>query len=440
VLVTDDQRADALGCAGNPLIHTPHMDRLAAGGVRFERAFATTPICAASRASIFTGLYERAHGYTFTRPPLARTIMDISYPVLLKKDGYRTGFIGKFGIQVEDGIEAEMFDSIRKTGYPYFKETEHGRRHLTEIHGDMAVEFLRGCRPGQPFCLSLSFWAPHADDGAPEQYFWPPSCDGLYEDAVIPAPETADPAFFAALPGFLKESMNRIRWHWRFDTPDKFQRMVKGYYRMITGVDAALGRLVRELQDLDLVDNTVIILIGDNGYFLGERGFAGKWLMHDLSTRVPLIVCDPRGDRSWKGRVSQEMVLNLDLAPTLIDLAGLPVPQAMQGRSLRPLLEDHRPEWRGDVFTEHLWDHPEIPQTEGLRTHRWKYIRYFRHPEFEELYDIESDPGEARNLAASPSHLSILEDMRDRCRRYAAAAGEFSMDRRMDTAGTRRME
>jgi arylsulfatase A-like enzyme len=426
VLVTDDQRADALGCAGNPFIHTPHMDCLASGGVLFERAFVTTPICAASRASIFTGLYERSHGYTFTKPPLSRALTDLSYPVLLRQNGYRTGFIGKFGVKVEDGVEEEMFHSVRKTGFPYFKETEHGRRHLTEIHGDLAVEFLRGCSQVQPFCLSLSFWAPHADDGAPEQYFWPPACDGLYEDIVFPTPETADPVFFEALPDFLKKTMNRIRWHWRFDTPEKFQSMVKGYYRMITGVDKVIGKLVRELRDLDLFENTVIVLIGDNGYFLGERGFAGKWLMHDLSTRVPFIICDPRGDQNRTGRIRRDMVLNIDLAPTLLDLAGLPVPETMQGSSLRPILSGLQPEWRDQVFTEHLWDHPEIPRTEGLRTDRWKYIRYFDFPEFEELYDLDTDPGEAENLAGNPAHKTILQEMRERCRRQASSAGMLS--------------
>jgi len=344
--------ADALGCAGNPIIQTPNMDSLASRGLRFQRAFVTTPICAASRASLFTGLYERSHGYTFTKPPLNRGFTDMSYPVLLRRSGYRSGFIGKFGIQVEEGVEGEMFDSIQTTSHPYFQETGQGKRHLTEIHADLAVEFLRGCRPGSPFCLSLSFWAPHADDGAPEQYFWPPACDELYEDVVFPTPATADPDFFESHPDFLKKSMNRIRWHWRFDTPEKFQRMVRGYYRMITGVDIVIGRLVRELRKLDLFDNTVIFLIGDNGYFLGERGFAGKWLMHDVSTRVPFLIFDPRSDLG--GRTRQDMVLNLDLAPTLLDLAGLTVPEAMQGRSLRPLLAGFNKEWRDQVFTEQL--------------------------------------------------------------------------------------
>jgi arylsulfatase A-like enzyme len=137
-LLTDDQRWDALRCAGNSIIQTPNMDWLAENGVRFGQAFVTTPICAASRASIFCGLYEHTHDYTFTKPPLARMYTDICYPRLLRLAGYRTGFIGKFGIQVEEGVTEEMFDSFLPANYPYFKEVDGKKRHLTDIHGDLA--------------------------------------------------------------------------------------------------------------------------------------------------------------------------------------------------------------------------------------------------------------------------------------------------------------
>ena len=224
-LLTDDQRWDALGCAGNSIIQTPNMDKLAEKGVRFENAFVTSPICAASRASIFTGLYERTHKYTFTKPPIKQIFTDISYPVQLKRAGYRTGFIGKFGIKVEEGVIDSMFDRRKLTYFPYFKEIDGEERHLTEINGDHAIEFLCDCKPGQPFCLSLSFWAPHAEDDKKEQYFWPPACNTMYENDKIPIPETADPAFFETHPEFLKKSMNRIRWYWRYDTPKKYQKM-----------------------------------------------------------------------------------------------------------------------------------------------------------------------------------------------------------------------
>jgi arylsulfatase A-like enzyme len=420
--VTDDQRHDAMGCAGNPIIHTPAMDELASSGVRFEQAFATTPICAASRASIFTSLYERAHGYTFTKPPLSSICMESSYPALLRQSGYHTGFVGKFGIKVEDGVTDSMFDRFQSTAYPYFKEVDGKKRHLTDIHGDMAIAFLRERPSKQPFCLSLSFWAPHADDGSTQQYFWPDACGELYRDVNIPSPPTSEPEFFEALPDFFKNSFNRVRWFWRFDTPEKHQEMVKGYYRMISGIDRVIGRLREELVRQGIEQNTIIMLTSDNGYFLGERGFAGKWLMHEPSIRVPLIIYDPRIPQKLAGRVITEPALNLDLAPTLLDQAEQPIPEKMQGRSLMPLIKGQNQPFRTEVFCEHLWDHPQIPQTEGFRTKGWKYIRYMKHPEYEELYNLTEDPYESQNLAFDPGQSSLLRNLRRRCAELAESA------------------
>lgn len=414
-LLTDDQRHDAMGCAGNPIIRTPNMDWLARNGIRFENAFVTTPICAASRASIFTGLYERRHGYTFTKAPINKEYCDNSYPVLLRKAGYRTGFVGKFGIRVPEGVEEEWFDYFQPTAYPYFKDIDGEETHLTDINMDRAIDFIRKTDPEQPFCLSLSTWAPHADDGEKQQYFWPAACDDLYRDVEIPPPTLGEPSFFDSLPEFVKKSMNRERWFWRFDTPEKYQEMVKGYYRMISGVDMALGRLLEELKLLDRHEDTIIILMSDNGYFLGERGFAGKWTMHDLSIRVPLIIYDAGLPRARRGMIDSGFVLNIDMAPTILDLAGLSVPQGIQGRSIVPFLKGSVVGWRKEIFTEHLWDLPEIPQTEAVRTEQWKYIRYPQHPEFEELYDLLNDPVEKNNLVFDKRYSEIRGKLSKNC-------------------------
>jgi len=416
LLLTDDQRYDALGCAGNPIIQTPNMDWLAQNGVRFENAFVTTPICAASRASIFTGLYERKHGYTFTKPPIARQFTELSYPKLLRGAGYRTGFVGKFGIKVEEGVEKEWFDYFEPNAYPYFQEIAGQQKHLTDINMDLALDFIRGTDPDQAFCLSLSTWAPHAHDEEEQQYFWPQACNDLYRDVMIPPPQLGEAEYFASLPEFVQRSMNRERWFWRFDTPEKYQEMVKGYYRMISGVDMALGRLLAELKRLGRDQDTIIILVGDNGYFLGERGFAGKWTMHDLSIRVPLIVYDPRQNSVNMGRIASEFILNVDIAPTILDIAGTRPPQMFQGRSFSSLLHGSQANWRDEFLTEHLWDHPDIPQTEAIRTKNWKYIRYPQHPEFEELYDLSSDPIEKNNLAFDQRYAETKADL---YKRYA---------------------
>ncbi len=197
--------------------------------------------------------------------------------------------------------------------------------------------------------------------------------------------------------------------------------MVRGYYRMLSGVDRGIGRILGLLDDLDLRDNTIIVLMGDNGYFLGERGFAGKWTMHERSIRVPLIVVDPRRNENLHGREIDAFALNIDLAPSLLDWAGLDVPSSMQGRSLRPLIAGERPAWREEVFTEHLWNFDRIPRTEALRTSEWKYIRYLDYPEFEELYDLTNDPREVLNLARDPEHSTHLAELRSRCAELAAS-------------------
>jgi arylsulfatase A-like enzyme len=405
-----------MGCAGNPIIHTPEMDALARDGVRFRNAFVTTSICAASRASIFAGLYERTHRFTFGTPPMRKEHTDISYPTLMRQAGYRTGFVGKFGVQVAPGARQQMFDSFYAHGHPYFKKQPDGTmRHGTDILGDKSIDFLRSCKGDRPFCLSVSFNAPHATDNDPKQYHWPKAVDGLYRDVTIPTPKTADPAFFEAQPEFRKRSMNRIRWHWRYDSSEKAQEMVKGYYRMISGIDAVLGRLRKELDALGLAEDTVIMLMGDNGFFLGERGWAGKWTGHEDSLRVPLLVYDPRSKK--RGLVPEADALNVDIAPTILDLAGLPVPELMQGRSLVPLLEGRTPaDWRTDFFHEHLFDHNTIPKYEGVRTQRHTYMRWFeQEPVYEELYDNVADPHQERNLAADPEHADLLGRLRRRC-------------------------
>jgi arylsulfatase A-like enzyme len=417
-LLTDDQRWDMMGCAGHPILHTPNMDKIARGGVRFTNAFVTTSICAASRASIFTGVVERTHGFTFGTPPVPERYTNESYPVLLRSAGYRTGFVGKFGVNMGKDAPNRMFDFFRPLNRnPYFKKQKDGTvRHLTDLTGEVAVDFLRSCRKDQPFCLSVSFNAPHAEDSDPRQYIWPESVGRLYKEVTIPEPKLANPEFFDAQPEFIRESLNRIRWHWRFDTPEKYQRMVKGYCRMISGVDAVIGRLWSELKKLAMDENTVVLLTSDNGYFLGDRGFAGKWLPYEDSLRVPLIVYDPRPDMSVPGCEPNQMALNIDLAPTLLDLAGVSIPSTVQGQSLVPIVQGKHPAWREDFFFEHLFEHPQIPKCEGVRTSRWKYIRYFeQRPVHEELYDLKNDELEARSLLGVAEHNPVLDQLRKRC-------------------------
>lgn len=429
-LMTDNHRWNLLGCAGNDIIRTPHIDALAARGARFTESFCTTSICAATRASILTGEFRREHRYTFTMPPMSLQRMDRSYPALLRQAGYRTGFVGKLGVEVDGRAPARMFDFYRRriassTRNPYYREASDGQvKHLTEINGDDAVEFIRTNPSNQPFCLSVSFSAPHPEDDNLDQYVFDRRYEDLYKDAVIPEPPIPGNEYFRRLPGFIQVSMSRQRWFRRFDTPEKYQRMMKGMYRLITGVDAEVGRIVDELANRGFADNTVVIFTGDNGIMIGEHGLTGIWLMYEGSIRKPLIIADPRLPASRHGITIDDMVLSFDSPVTMLDLAGIVVPGEMRGRSLLPLLRGESVGWREDFFYEHLYERETIPKSEGVRTRNLKYVRYFeRNPVYEQLFDLEADPNEVTNLAGSPAHATTLATLRSRCTELRDSVG-----------------
>jgi arylsulfatase A-like enzyme len=418
-ILTDDQRWNALGCYGNPIIHTPQMDALAKEGIRFRNAFVTTAICAASRASLLTGLYERTHRYTFGTPPIQDAHTDISYPVQLRQAGYRTGFIGKFGVDVSPGrTTKDMFDYYEPLNRnPYFKKQPDGsEKHLTDIAFDKAVAFLDTVDKSKPWCLSLNFNEPHAEDNDKRQYIWPKTEDALYQNVTIPEVKTMAAEYFESNPDFLKNSESRLRYDWRFNETGKYQEMVKGYYRMISGVDRVIGQVRTELAKRGLAENTIIIFTSDNGYFLGERGFADKWYLYEHSVRVPMIIVDPKLPAIRRGETVDLMALNVDLAPTILSYAGIKIPSLMQGRSLIPLVNGKAPaDWRTDFFYEHLFDRANIPKSEGVRTERWSYIRWFeQQPLVEELYDHQADFEEVNNLVKDPAYASVLEQLRKR--------------------------
>ena len=416
--LSDDHRAAFLGCAGHPIVKTPNIDRMAKLGVRFENAFVTTSICAASRATIFTGLYERTHRYTFREPPIAESFIATSYPAVMKRNGYRTGFVGKFGVGVNKGATAEMFDVFKPLNRnPYFKKQKDGSlRHVTEIAGDEAIKFLDGTPKDQAFCLSVSFNAAHAEDGDKVNHFpWPKAEDGLYDDIDIPLPKLADPKIYESQPEFLKTSLNRERYFWRWDTPEKYQKNVRAYYRMITGLDRVMGRVLEKLGQLGRADNTVVLFSGDNGYYKASRGFAGKWSHYEESLRVPLVVYDPRLAKPLRGRVIQDMALNVDIPATMLNYAGIQVPDRYQGASLVPLISgENVANWRTGFFCEHLMRYAKIPKWEGIRDSRYVYARYFEH-NYEFLHDLKTDPDQLTNFVADPKYADALGKLRLQC-------------------------
>ncbi|MDB4292592.1 sulfatase-like hydrolase/transferase [Maribacter sp.] len=431
-ILTDDQRFDALGYAGNRLISTPEMDKLAKEGTFFENAMVTTPICAASRASILTGLYERTHNFNFQTGTIRESYMTHSYPTILKSKGYKTGFYGKFGVRYNEldkqFDEHESYDRNNaykdRRGY-YYKTLGQDTVHLTRYTGQKAIDFIANSKTEQPFCLSLSFSAPHAHDGAEDQYFWQQESDALLQNMTMPGPQLGEDKYFEAQPKIVRDGFNRLRWTWRYDTPEKYQHSVKGYYRMISGIDREIEKIRAELKKKDLDKNTVIILMGDNGYFLGERQLAGKWLLYDNSVRVPLIVFDPRLKNQ---KDSDALALNIDVPSTILDLAGVVQPESWQGKSLMPIAANSTNTLKRDtVLIEHIWEFENIPPSEGIRTKDWKYFRYVNDQSIEELYNLKDDPKEIDNLANNTQFASKLKTFRKKTNRLILElSDEFS--------------
>ncbi|HEX7366600.1 MAG TPA: sulfatase-like hydrolase/transferase, partial [Pelobium sp.] len=415
-ILTDDQRWDALGYAGNQYIHTPEMDKLAKEGVYFKNTFASTPICTATRASIISGLYERTHKYNFQTPEIRDEFMQHSYPLELRKAGYYTGFFGKFGVgykhldrlyDVYDSYDRQL--SAKDSTSYFYKKIGKQTVHLTRYTGQQALDFIDKVPADKPFCLQLSFSAPHAADHAPDQYFWQKENDHLFQNVTMPPAKLADDKYFNELPEAVKNGFNRLRWTWRYDTPEKYQKSVKGYYRMIAGVDNEIAKIRAELKAKGLDKNTIIIFMGDNGYFMGERQLAGKWLMYDNSLRIPLMILDPRKPNHHD---ESKMVLNLDVPSTILDYAGVSQPKSWHGESLKPLAQGKGEFKRDTVLIEHLWQIVQIPPSEGVRTSEWKYFRYVNDKAIENLYHLKTDPMETKNLVSDPKYKAKLVEFR----------------------------
>jgi arylsulfatase len=422
VLYADDWRHDTLGIAGNPVVQTPNLDRLAQEGVRFTRACVTTAICGVSRATLFTGQWMSRHGnpaFANFKTPWAET-----YPGLLRTNGYYVGHVGKWH---NGKFPAGQFDFGRSyMGTHWLMQADGTKIHVTQQNENDALEFLRTRPTNQPFCLTLAFFATHAEDSNPLQFLPQPGSMKLYETVTIPVPPNATEESFRRLPPFLAHEKNegRVRWHWRFDTPEKYQTMMKNYYRLATEVDTTCGRVLAELKQQGLLENTLVIFTGDNGYYHGEHGLADKWYPHEESIRVPLIVHDPRLNQTKRGRTNDDFALNVDLAPTILAAAGIKAPPRMQGHDLAPLyLAAQKPAWRNEFYYEHatIRNTNFIPASEALVRKDWKYFYW---PDFrtEQLFDLRADPQEETDLVAHPAQQQRLAEMRQRFAELKAAA------------------
>ncbi len=422
ILYADDWRNDTLGCAGNPIVLTPNLDNLANKGIRFSHNYVTTSICGVSRANLLTGQWMSRHGnqaFAMFKTPWEQT-----FPGLLRKNGYYTGHVGKWHNGVFPKDKYDFGKSY--SGNHWIKNSNGEMIHVTKKNQLDALEFLESKPSDKPFLLTVAFFATHAVDGNPKQYLPQPESMEFYKNITIPIPKTATDEHFRKLPAFIANEKNegRNRWHWRFDTPQKYQEYMKNYYRLATEVDDTCGKIIADLEKRKLLDSTLVIFTTDNGYFHGEHGLADKWYPYQESIRVPLIILDPRMAKSNAGSINDEITLNVDLAPTILNASKVEIPKTMQGRDLSPLyLEKSITSWRKEFFYEHaiIKNKEFIPASEALVQKNIKYI-YWPDYATEELYDLTKDAFEEINVIQNENYKDILEQSRTRFKILKAEA------------------
>jgi len=434
VILTDDQRWDAMSCAGNRMIQTPHIDRLAMEGVRFANVFVTTSLCSPSRASLLSGRYARQHGVrnNFTEYPNQLP----GFPTRLHQAGYETAYVGKWHMGEDNDERRPGFDhwfSHRGQGSYFDNEfNDDGRRrkvpgYYTTVVTDHAIEWLRRSR-SQPFLLILGHKAPHGGPIQPEPRF-----EHALDQVPVPRPPNADDYAAADKPSWLKESFPT--WHGLggplYGQGD-YARFVRAYLATLLSVDESVGRMYQTLREMGQLDNTVVVFTSDNGFVLGEHGRVDKRTMYEESLRIPLLVRYPPVAKP--GTVVSNLVLSLDLAPSVVELAGAAPLQKISGRSWKPLLEGRSVRWRESFLYEYNFEKqfPYTPNVRGIRTAEWKLIRY---PHGDggpdrftaELYHLSTDPLEQHNLINDPAHRAIRRRMERDLERESRRAGPDPM-------------
>ncbi len=409
-ILTDDQRYDAMSCAGHPFLRTPNMDRIANEGARFTNAFVTISLCAPSRACFLTGRYAHNHGIKDNKTPLDDTIP--TFPQVLQKAGYDTAFMGKWHQDGQEGPRPGFSRWVSFKGQGVYidpllnidGENVKTTGYMTDLLTGYAVDWLKQPRT-KPFCLYLSHKAVHGPFTPPVRY------SKLFSDIKITKPASASEDMTGRPEWFTKrQEVTRI-------SDEKFAEHVRNYYRTVTGIDDSVGRVLSALETQGVLDNTVIVFAGDNGYFEGEHGMLDKRAMYEESIRIPLVMRYPKLIKP--GTLIDEMVLNIDLCPTFLDLAGEKAPEGVQGRSWKPLLTGRAKGWRDDWLYEYFLETPYVtPTIKGVRTARWKYVTYPDNPDYPaELYDLKNDPQELKNLAADPAQAKVVDEMKKRLAR-----------------------
>jgi N-acetylglucosamine-6-sulfatase len=435
-ILADDHRYDAMSFMGHPLARTPQMDRMASEGAHMANAFVTTSLCSPSRASILTGLYTFRHRVIDNNRNVP--VGTIYFPQYLQEAGYRTAFIGKWHMGEHNDNPRPGFDywvSFQGQG-SYLSPDEHytlnvnGERvpqegYITDELTGYAVNWLEQQRDsGQPFFLYLSHKAVHANFTPADRHA------GMLEDVPWERPQTE--ALTRNMqdlqPRWLRDQRNS--WHgvdFPYHSNLNIEKYYKAYCETLMAVDESIGTVMTQLDKMGLADDTLVIYMGDNGFMFGEHGLIDKRVAYETSIRVPMLMRCP--DLFKGGRVVDEVVANIDIAPTIMEAMGLRSPAHFDGQSVLPLLRGEEIPWRDYFLYVYYWEKnfPQSPTVFSLRGDRYKYITYYGLWDVDELYDLQDDPDETRNLHYEPGYADIVADMETRLYSMMAELGGMEL-------------
>lgn len=423
-LFTDDQNTYSLGCYGNTDVVTPNIDSLARDGVTFDRHYTVTAICMASRATVMTGLYEYRHGCNFGHGPLHEDLWEQSYPMLLRKHGYLTAMAGKIGFEVlPDGTQEAIlpegdFDwwgaGPGQTSYRTKQNKSMAKYadefpHASRSYGAFGRDFIHhAAKENRPFCLSISFKAPHKPDQVD------PMFDQVYAGKTFKKPANFGREFSEQ---FSRQSKTGRQYE-RFESwgyKDDYDHQMRLYHQLVHAVDSAVGMIRKAVKDAGIADNTVFIFTSDNGFFCGAHGYGSKVLPYEEGSRVPLIIFDPRHENSGKQLRVDSITGSIDFAPTILGLAGLNSPRGIDGRDLMPLYDDPAASTHDYLELINVWG-PLSCQSYGVVGQDYKYIYWpYESGDYnatEELFRIDVDPLELKNLVLSDEAPKDLRRLR----------------------------
>ncbi len=420
-VLIDDLRWNALGCMGHPFVKTPHIDRIAREGALFRNAFVTLPLCSPSRASFLTGQYAHRNGIRDNTNRGPRSHELITFPRLLQKAGYETAYIGKWHMGNDDTPRPGFDRWVSFKGQGVYQDCplnvdgqpQKSAGYITDVLTDRTVEFLRR-KHDRPFCVTLAHKAihgpftpapRHAELYANDPIQRTPGCRDTNEGKPVLTRPVTNPmgrALPPARPGGGSGDM-----------------LIRNQLRCLASIDEGVGRVLDALRETGQLDRTMVVFTSDNGYFWGEHGLGDKRAAYEEALRIPMLVRYPPLAKA--GSEVREAVLNVDLAPTFLELGGAAIPEEVQGRSFADLLRGRARDWRASALFEYFEERqfPRIPTWQAVRSARWKYIHYPAVENADELYDLQADPDELHNRIRDAAAAGALQELKAELERLA---------------------